>query len=83
MAKCKGCGATIVFIMSAGGKVIPCDPEQVMYWKKPKAHNKIVTPNGEVLSCEYHGPFGEQTGVGYIPHFATCPNAEDFKKARK
>lgn len=83
MAKCKGCGASIVFIRSVGDKMIPCNPEQVRYWEKPKARGKIVTPNGEVISCVFEGDPQKATGMGYIPHFATCPKAADFKRARK
>lgn len=42
---------------------------------------KIVTPNGEVLSGELVGAGTQDaTGVGYISHFATCPNATSHRK---
>ena len=42
---------------------------------------KIVTPNGEVLSGELVGAGTQDaTGVGYISHFATCPNAASHRK---
>ena len=75
MAKCRGCGATIIWI----GK-IPCDPDQVGYWQKPKAKGKVVTPNGEVISCEFSGDQNEATGIGYISHWATCPKADQFRR---
>ena len=50
MAKCKGCGAEIIWIKSAGGKSIPCDPEQVLYWERSRGKGKVVTTNGEVSS---------------------------------
>ena len=80
MAKCKGCGAEIIWIKSAGGKSIPCDPEQVVYWEKAKAKGKVVTPNGEVLSCEFSGERDQATGIGYVSHWSTCPKAEQFKR---
>lgn len=70
MAKCKKCGASIIWITTTGGKMMPCDPDQVMYWKGGK--ERIVTPNGEVVACSLVGPVGEQYGVGYIPHWSTC-----------
>ena len=75
MAKCKGCGAPIIWI----GKM-PCDPKQVVYWQRPRAKGKIVTPNGEVISCEFTGEQNAATGIGYIPHWATCPEASQFKR---
>lgn len=84
MAFCKGCGRPIIWIMSPGGKMIPCDPTEVLYWKRQKARGKIVTRNGEVVSCDLEAGIMEQpTGVGYVPHWATCPVAGQFKKERK
>lgn len=83
MAKCRGCGAEIIWIMSSSGKLIPCDPELVRYWQKPKAKGKIVTPIGEVLSCEFEGEQDEATGYGYVSHFSTCPQAGEFRRKKK
>ena len=75
MATCKGCGARIIWI----GKM-PCNPEQTVYWEKAKAKGKIVTPNGMVLSCEFDGDLQNATGIGYVPHWATCPAADSFRR---
>lgn len=51
---CKGCGAAIVWIKTPGGKSMPCDATPRYYIEKPRSGSKkIVTPNGEVISCEY------------------------------
>ena len=87
MAFCKGCGRPIIWIMSPGGKMIPCDPEKVAYQQKPKARGKIVTEMGQLISCDIEGGEPEFDGptvvVGYVPHWATCPVAGQFKKERK
>lgn len=80
MAKCKGCGAEIVFLGSQNGKPIPCNAEPTLYWQRKGAKGKVVTPNGEVISCVFDGPMDKATGVGYIPHWATCPAADQFRK---
>ena len=80
MSDCKGCGAQIVWIKIGSGKSMPCDPELVTYWQKDKAAGKVVTPNGEVLSCEFKGNLEDATGIGYRSHFASCPNADAFRK---
>ena len=77
MAVCKGCGAQILFI----GKM-PVNPERVTYWQRAGAKGKVVTPNGEVLSCDFEGDPQKATGVGYVTHFATCPKAADFRRRR-
>ena len=83
MAKCRGCGRTIIWIRTQAGKSMPCDPEQVTYWKKVKAAEKVVTANGEVCSCAFEGNPQEATGIGYVPHWATCPKAGEFQRSRK
>lgn len=80
MSKCKGCGAEIIWVKTFGGKSMPCDPEQIIYWAKPGGRAKIVTPNGEIYSAELQGDLNKATGVGYISHFATCPQANSFRR---
>ena len=41
---------------------------------------KIVTPNGEVISCTFDAKPDDMTGIGYIPHWSTCPQTNSFKK---
>ena len=40
----------------------------------------IVTPNGEVISCAFDAKPDDMTGIGYIPHWSTCPHANSFRK---
>lgn len=77
---CRSCGAPIIFIVSLHGRSIPCDAQQVVYWQKAGGSKKIVTPNGEVVSCELEGDPQEATGIGYVSHFATCPNADRHRR---
>lgn len=79
-SKCRACGAEIAWIKTTAGKNMPCDADMMMYWQKEKGSRRIVTPNGEVLACEYEGEHGKATGMGYVPHWATCPEADNFKK---
>lgn len=82
MAKCKGCGAEIIWIVTAGGKSIPCDPAQIVYWERAKAKGKVVTSNGQVLSCVFEGDPQKATGIGYVSHWSTCPCAGQFKRRK-
>lgn len=78
--RCRSCGAEIVWIRMQSGKRMPCDPEQVLYREDQAKKGTIVTPNGETVRCEY--PVGSEraTGIGYISHFATCPNAKNHRR---
>lgn len=77
---CKGCGAAIVWIRTPGGKSMPCDATPRYYIEKPRSGSKkIVTPNGEVISCEYTEDPHKATGTGFAPHWGSCRAAGSFK----
>lgn len=75
MATCKGCGKKILWICK-----MPCDPEQIIYRQDPKGDLRVVTPNGEVLRAVLSDNPATATGIGYISHFATCPQADRFRR---
>ena len=82
MARCKGCGAEILWIQSAKtvGKMIPCDPEPVPYRRSGTGTRRIVTPGGSVLACEYLEDAQDADSYGYIPHWSTCPRWREFHR---
>ena len=82
MARCKSCGAEIVWVKTRAGKDMPCDPGLIPFWAKFKATSKVVTLDGDVVSCLLDGDPDEISGVGRIPHWATCPNAAQHKRRR-
>ncbi|MBO6266792.1 MAG: hypothetical protein J6M06_01020 [Synergistaceae bacterium] len=59
---------------------MPCDADQVVYKECAGAKGKIVTPNGMVLSADIVTDSNKATGIGYVPHWATCPVASSFKR---
>ncbi|MCC8079242.1 MAG: hypothetical protein LIO57_04160 [Oscillospiraceae bacterium] len=78
---CTKCGAAIVWIKTVKGKPMPCDATPVYYIQKPRAGTKrIVTPNGEVIACELTEDPCKATGTGFVPHWSSCPYADDFRK---
>lgn len=80
MAICKGCGASIWWNRTKNGKMIPCDITPIGFREVPGARGKIVTQDGRIVSCEFtDDPDAEK---GFLPHFATCPNAADFKRRK-
>ena len=81
MAKCRGCGAPILFITMKSGKVIPCNPSPVFIEDKG-AKDVIITTDGRVSNGrqEYVKSDNTQLDKGYISHFATCPMAGAFRK---
>lgn len=83
MAKCRGCGAPILFITLKSGKVIPCNPFPVFIEDKG-AKDVIITTDGRVSNGrqEYVKSDNMPHVKGYISHFATCPMADAFRKRR-
>lgn len=82
MAKCKSCGADIIWIKTDNGKSMPCDADQVLYLDVKWGTETIVTPNGQVLKCEFTNDPDEASGVGHLPHWATCPYADRHRKKK-
>ena len=80
MSKCRSCGAEIMWIKMQSGKSMPCNADQVTYWANKNGKERIVTPNGEVVSGNLSGDLNKATGVGYISHFSTCPNAGQHRR---
>lgn len=78
MPKCRKCGAEIRFVQTKSGKYMPVDPDRKPY--REGGSTVYITTDGQLI----HGaePFGPEPvdGYGYTPHWATCPNAEDFKR---
>ena len=78
--KCRSCGQQVIWIKTVAGKNMPCNPQLVTY-RQGNGREKIVTPNGEVHSAEIvESGTPNATGIGYISHFATCPNAARQRK---
>jgi len=79
MAKCKSCGAEIRWIKTPAGNVMPCNTEPVEYWDGYGGTTKVVTETGGVVPASLEQPSLFDLDVppktGYIPHWATCPNA--------
>ena len=80
MARCKGCGQEIIWVKSKSGKSIPCDPKMIPYKAKKTGHLRVVTPSGEVVSAVLSDSILIATDYGYVSHFATCPQADRFRR---
>lgn len=79
---CAYCGGRIIWVRTKAGRNMPVDPELISYAKPKdgqKATEKIVTPEGEVVSAN-KVENKKAEGVGYISHFATCPGAGKRRK---
>ena len=83
MSQCRACGKEIVFIRTVAGNSIPCDAEVIRFrpmsrFGKEKKENFVMT-DGRVCSG-VRDPEG--TELGYRSHWASCPNAKDFRRGK-
>lgn len=73
MARCRSCEAEIIWASTVTGKAMPIDAA-------PSESGNLVYGNGAVSTASdedrrLHRP-------RYTSHFATCPDAPRFRKAR-
>ena len=81
--KCRACGAEIIFIKTIAGKTIPCNAEEHHYIPSHDGCSIFVNPDGTTeRGYEIRTQIDGQR-IGYTSHFATCPEADSFRKPRK
>jgi len=72
MSTCRSCGAAIVWMVTTAGKPMPCDAEQV----------RVAVPTGNLVDTG-HGVSREvEIRTGWVPHWATCADAEQHRGLR-
>ena len=79
MAKCKACGANIIWLQLKSGKIEPCDPQRIPYKTDPEGKLVLVTPEGKIARGNIDL---DSDSFGYQSHFATCPAAGMFRRKR-
>ena len=79
---CRGCGAEILFFRTETGKTTPVDAEPVPFKKDGHGPEMFLMADGTACRGRRCDAF-EADQTGHISHFATCPNAESFRKKRK
>lgn len=74
---CRGCRREILWAITEAGRRMPLDPEPV----KDFGHGiqvLIHTDDGSVR-CRAASPLFDDGVPLYQPHWATCPNVDDFR----
>ena len=72
---CRSCGANILWARSAKtNALMPIDPDPV--------ENGNIVLSADGLATTLSGDLWEtmHSGLRYISHFATCPNAKEHRK---
>ncbi len=77
-ATCSKCGAPIVWLKTPKGKWMPADAGLRRYRKNPDGKSTVVNDWGEVIRCDID--VEDADGMARVPHWATCPHADSFRK---
>lgn len=86
---CRACGAPINFIKTKKGTSMPVDAEGKWVATDPEGIPYVLADGSVVMAKAFEGAMtpedAKQAGyqMGYTSHFATCPNADKFRKPRK
>lgn len=82
MSTCRGCGATIEWIRMKSGKAMPVDPEPVFV--EEGGSQVFVTDEGDTITGRPINPEPTEDkaslAVAFVPHWATCPEAGQFRR---
>ena len=80
MPNCSSCGARIKWIKTPAGKWMICNEVLVPYKANDAGKDRVVDDRGNVIKCDLD--FGDQQpdGMARVPHWATCPNADQHRK---
>lgn len=80
MSRCRSCNAEIKWIQMTTGKRMPVDAAPISYRiavPGSTGAKTLITPEGKVVSA-FFDPGSKL--IGYVSHFATCPNANQHRK---
>lgn len=91
MARCRSCGATVMWVRTTKDKNMPIDADASAGWEQP-----VIDPEGNVRPTGQNvpGKFGPVPVVQVMPdgqmnldgerrwrpHWATCPDANDWRR---
>lgn len=80
-AKCRGCGRPIIWAVSEAGKNQPWDPtpndQRGTHVLVPDTHNGAISFTSRRPRAS--DPVGTRR---YVCHFATCPEAQKFRRPK-
>lgn len=77
--ECRSCGAPVIWTVTHKGKRMPVDADPV------ENGNIKLRRDGDRVVAEYPGKehpglFDDADEARYLSHFATCPNAGDWRR---
>ena len=69
-----------MFIKTKAGKAMPVNPNAVRFIRAGGPNTYVMLDGSVQRGREPEYSETDQTWIGYISHFATCPAADSFRK---
>ena len=79
---CRACGKEIMFIKTSKGKSMPVNPDARQFCPDLNGPDLYVLTDGSVLRGADAREEDKDKHIGFISHFATCTNPDDFRKKK-
>lgn len=80
MSQCRSCGQEIGWVELKSGKKHPVDQEEIE-WDHSEVGDLLITELGDTVKNT--GQKNPHPNLAYfISHFATCPDADDWRKSK-
>lgn len=81
MNTCSSCGASIKWIKTSSGKMMPVNAARVPFRRDPRGGSYVYNMTGELMKGFILQPpvDPDRTIYGYVSHFATCPYAQQHR----
>lgn len=82
--RCRSCGAPIIWAQTVNGKAMPIDAEPVPDGNVLLTGRRVETRRGTLApECRVEGdtPMFPDGADRYMSHFATCPQADQWRKS--
>lgn len=80
-ATCSRCGRAIVWLLTVNKKWMPADAGAIPYRANPEGKELLLDDRGRTVRCDTEFE-GRPDGYGRRAHWATCPNADEFRRRR-
>ena len=79
---CRSCGAPLIWIRTARGRLMPCKPGP-RYYHPSSAGETFINRAGSVEKGVRCASTEEGARVGWKPHWIDCPHAKKHRRHRK
>lgn len=79
-ARCRTCGAEIIWKKTAGGKNMPCEAYPIEVIPNPRSKFKALDRYGKLISCDKTQESGPTSEIAWEPHWGNCNKPDEHRR---